>query len=201
MWRPTHLCSGYHGVVTNHCWLTRRRRRLGFLCRLLGYGSLAPGPLEVSTPVQQPCPLLEFRDQRMKIRSCMATVEPLIKDTLNKGHLCIKDTFPCTNLYSDALLKRGQPLYNDSNEVLILQRRGGQPLYNDSNEVLILQRRGGQPLYNDSNEVLILQRRGGQPLYNDSNEVLILQRRGGQPLYNDSNEVLIPQRRGVYIHI
>ena len=28
------------------------------------------------------------------------TVEPLIKDTLNKGHLCIKDTFQCTNLYS-----------------------------------------------------------------------------------------------------
>ena len=27
-------------------------------------------------------------------------VEPLIKDTLNKGHLCIKDTFRCTNLYS-----------------------------------------------------------------------------------------------------
>ena len=26
------------------------------------------------------------------------TVEPLIKDTLNKGHLCIKDTFQCTNL-------------------------------------------------------------------------------------------------------
>ena len=24
----------------------------------------------------------------------------LIKDTLNKGHLCIKDTFQCTNLYS-----------------------------------------------------------------------------------------------------
>ena len=23
----------------------------------------------------------------------------LIKDTLNKGHLCIKDTFQCTNLY------------------------------------------------------------------------------------------------------
>ena len=28
-------------------------------------------------------------------------MEPLIKDTLNKGHLCIKDTFYCTNLYSD----------------------------------------------------------------------------------------------------
>ena len=28
------------------------------------------------------------------------TVEPLIKDTLNKGHLCIKDTFRYTNLYS-----------------------------------------------------------------------------------------------------
>ena len=27
-------------------------------------------------------------------------MEPLIKDTLNKGHLCIKDTFQCTNLYS-----------------------------------------------------------------------------------------------------
>ena len=25
------------------------------------------------------------------------TVEPLIKDTLNEGHLCIKDTFPCTS--------------------------------------------------------------------------------------------------------
>ena len=24
---------------------------------------------------------------------CMCTVEPLIKDTLNKGHLCIKNTF------------------------------------------------------------------------------------------------------------
>ena len=30
----------------------------------------------------------------------MYTVEPLIKDPLNKGHLCIKDTFQCTNLYS-----------------------------------------------------------------------------------------------------
>ena len=30
----------------------------------------------------------------------MCTVEPLIKDTLNKGHLCIKDTFQCTSLYS-----------------------------------------------------------------------------------------------------
>ena len=28
------------------------------------------------------------------------TVEPLIKDTQNKGHLCIKDTFQCTNLYN-----------------------------------------------------------------------------------------------------
>ena len=28
-------------------------------------------------------------------------VEPLIKDTLNKGHLCIlKDTFQCTDLHS-----------------------------------------------------------------------------------------------------
>ena len=34
-----------------------------------------------------------------------ATVEPLIKDTLNKGHLCIKDTFQCTNLYSGNALK------------------------------------------------------------------------------------------------
>ena len=27
-------------------------------------------------------------------------MEPLIKDTLNKGHLCIEDTFQHTNLYS-----------------------------------------------------------------------------------------------------
>ena len=27
-------------------------------------------------------------------------VEPLIKDTLNKGHLSIKDIFRCANLYS-----------------------------------------------------------------------------------------------------
>ena len=32
---------------------------------------------------------------------CPCTVEPLIKDTLNKGHLCIKDTF---NLYSGSTL-------------------------------------------------------------------------------------------------
>ena len=28
------------------------------------------------------------------------TVKPPIKDTLNKGNLCIKDTFQCTNQYS-----------------------------------------------------------------------------------------------------
>ena len=36
------------------------------------------------------------------------TVEPLIKDTLNKGHLCIKDTFRYTNLFTS---ERGQALY------------------------------------------------------------------------------------------
>ena len=46
------------------------------------------------------------------------TVEPLIKDTLNKGHLCIKDTFQCTNLctYSgNAFLPRKvKPLIKDT---------------------------------------------------------------------------------------
>ena len=28
-------------------------------------------------------------------------MEPLIKDTLDKGHLGIKDIFQCTNLYGD----------------------------------------------------------------------------------------------------
>ena len=50
----------------------------------------------------------------------MCTVEPLlIKDTLNKGHLCIKDTFQCTNLYSGNTFfasERGQPLYNGQND-------------------------------------------------------------------------------------
>ena len=27
-------------------------------------------------------------------------IAALIKDTLNKGHLCLKDAFQCTNLYS-----------------------------------------------------------------------------------------------------
>ena len=31
------------------------------------------------------------------------------KDTLNKGHLCMKDTFQCTNQYIFAS-ERGQPL-------------------------------------------------------------------------------------------
>ena len=37
-----------------------------------------------------------------------------MKDTLNKGHLCIKDTFQCTNLYCGNTFasKRGQPLYS-----------------------------------------------------------------------------------------
>ena len=43
------------------------------------------------------------------------TVEPLIKDTLIKGHLCIKDTIRCTNLSSVHVVFssiRGQPLCN-----------------------------------------------------------------------------------------
>ena len=36
----------------------------------------------------------------IRLRPVWVNVEPLIKDTLNKGHLCIKDTFQCTNLYS-----------------------------------------------------------------------------------------------------
>ena len=32
-------------------------------------------------------------------------MEPLIKDTLNKGHLCIKGTFQCTNLCSGNTFK------------------------------------------------------------------------------------------------
>ena len=34
------------------------------------------------------------------------TLELLMKDTLNKGHLCIKDIFQCTNLYSGNTWKR-----------------------------------------------------------------------------------------------
>ena len=41
---------------------------------------------------RESCPLFRGKNS--------ATVEPLIKDTLNKGHLCIKDTFRYTNLYS-----------------------------------------------------------------------------------------------------
>ena len=43
------------------------------------------------------------------------TVEPLIKDTLNKGHLCIKDTFRCTNLYSGNTLL---PLKEDNLSIM-----------------------------------------------------------------------------------
>ena len=42
-----------------------------------------------------------------------STVEPLIKDTLNKGHLPIKDTF---ELYNGNTSERGQPLYNGQND-------------------------------------------------------------------------------------
>ena len=42
------------------------------------------------------------------------TVEPPVKDTLNKGHLCIKDTLQYTNLHVYIVFssERGQPLYN-----------------------------------------------------------------------------------------
>ena len=40
-----------------------------------------------------------------------------IKDTLSKGHLCIKDTFQCTNLYSGNTSKRGQTLCNRQNDL------------------------------------------------------------------------------------
>ena len=60
-------------------------------------------------------------------------MEPLIKDTLNKGHLCIKDTFQCTNLYSGNTFfasERGQPLYNGQNDASQCVRYLEVPLYN-----------------------------------------------------------------------
>ena len=44
------------------------------------------------------------------------TVEPLIKDTLNKGHLCIKDIFRYTNLYSGNTFL---PLKEDNLSIMI----------------------------------------------------------------------------------
>ena len=43
------------------------------------------------------------------------TVEPLMKDTLNKGHICIKDTFKYTNLYSGNTLL---PLKEDNLSII-----------------------------------------------------------------------------------
>ena len=49
-------------------------------------------------------PLIQLSCVELQYKNMMPllcyTVEPLIKDTLNKGHLCIKDTSQCTNLYS-----------------------------------------------------------------------------------------------------
>ena len=53
------------------------------------------------------------------------TVEPLIKDTLNKGHLRIKDTFLCTNLYSGSPKEDNLSINDPSQSVLCL----GVPLY------------------------------------------------------------------------
>ena len=46
----------------------------------------------------------------------MYTVEPLIKDTLNKGHLCIKGTFQCI-VVIHFTSERGKPLYNGQNDL------------------------------------------------------------------------------------
>ena len=56
----------------------------------------------------------------------MYTVEPLIKDTLNIGHLCIEHIFQHTNLYSGNIfyLERGQPLYNGQNAKVCPLYRG-----------------------------------------------------------------------------
>ena len=57
--------------------------------------------------------------------SLTCTVEPLIKDTLNKGHLCIK-TLSNAPTYIVAIhftSERGQPLYNGQNDpVSVIQR-------------------------------------------------------------------------------
>ena len=64
---------------------------------------LAVGETETGEKIEDVMSLTvqTFFDRKIGYKTCfIATVEPLIKDALNKGHLCIKDTFRCTNLYS-----------------------------------------------------------------------------------------------------
>ena len=56
----------------------------------------------------------------------MYTVEPLIKDTLNKGDLCIKDTFRCINLYSGNTFL---PLKEDNLSIMICPLFRGSTVY------------------------------------------------------------------------
>ena len=48
------------------------------------------------------------------------TVEP--QDTLNRGHLCKKDTFQCTNLQQYIFSETGQPLCNGPNPMCLIFR-------------------------------------------------------------------------------